>query len=533
MKTLKYIIGAVVVALGLNACVGDLNVTPIDPSLNTANAALKTSEDYFELLAQCYAGFSHSGSYGPNGNNNISGIDGGFSQYFRGRYHLNGLTTDEAICGWNDQTLQDLHGLAWTTTDVFVAAFYYRIFYQISAVNEFLRKLNTATIELPDADLWRAEARTIRAFCWLEALDNYGNVPFADETSPIGTYLPKQISRADLFTYIETELKELLADAKFTAAGQGEYGRMNKGVAAMILAKLYLNAEVYIGAKKYDECVEALKVVDAAYSLHTTPNGAKFSAFQDLFLADNHKCTEEIIWAVEQDGVNVQSYGVTNYLIFACTGGKMNTDEVGISSGWGGLRTTPDFYKKFSDNDARKIFYTKDHQAEIDDIGTFSNGYAFLKFKNVTSEGKIPNQTANKDEKTGEVTYTNPGFVNTDFPVFRYADALLMKAECAVRGAEGVDGLAAYNAVRQRAGLSAVSEYTLDNVLDERARELALEGWRRSDLIRFGKFTTADYLWQWKGGAKAGKAVSDHLNLFPIPENDKNANSNLVQNKGY
>jgi hypothetical protein len=153
MKTLKYIIGAVVVALGLNACVGDLDVTPIDPSLNTANTALQTPEDYFALLAQCYAGFSHSGSYGPNGNNNISGIDGGFSQYFRGRYHLNGLTTDEAVCGWNDQTLQDLHGLAWTTTDVFVADFYCRIFYQIYAINDFVRKLDSATITLPDPEL--------------------------------------------------------------------------------------------------------------------------------------------------------------------------------------------------------------------------------------------------------------------------------------------------------------------------------------------------------------------------------------------
>ena len=212
MKTLKYIIGAFVLAVGLSACVGDLEVTPIDPSMNTADKALQTEADYFSLLTQCYAGFSHSGSYGPNGNNNISGIDGGFSQYFRGRYHLNGLTTDEAVCGWNDQTLQDLHGLAWTTTDVFVAAFYYRIFYQISACNEFLRKVDAATIELPEKEQWKAEAKALRAFCWLEAIDNYGNVPFADETAPVGAYVPEQIKRADLFTYIETELKALIAD---------------------------------------------------------------------------------------------------------------------------------------------------------------------------------------------------------------------------------------------------------------------------------------------------------------------------------
>jgi hypothetical protein len=131
---------------------------------------------------------------------------------------------------------------------VFVAAFYYRIFYQISACNEFLRKVDAATIELPKKEQWKAEAKALRAFCWLEAIDNYGNVPFADETAPVGAYVPEQIKRADLFTYIETELKALIADdSALYAVAAGEYGRINKGAALMMLAKLYLNAEVYIG----------------------------------------------------------------------------------------------------------------------------------------------------------------------------------------------------------------------------------------------------------------------------------------------
>ena len=300
MKTLKYIIGAFVLAFGLTACVGDLDVKPIDPAMNTADKALVTEEDYFSLLAQCYTGFATSGSYGPNGANNISGIDGGFSQYFRGRYHLNGLTTDEAVCGWNDQTLQDLHGLAWTTTDVFVAAFYYRIFYQISAFNEFIRQANKATIDLPEKNQWIAEARTLRAFCWLDAIDNYGNVPFADETATVGADLPKRISREELFNYIESECLDLIDGEDLYEIGENPYGRVNKGTAIMILAKLYLNAEVYIGTAKYQECADILAKLDGKYSLHNN--------YQELFLADNHKCTDEIIWAVEQDGNNVQSY---------------------------------------------------------------------------------------------------------------------------------------------------------------------------------------------------------------------------------
>lgn len=510
MKTHRLIISVLAITLGLSSCVNDLDVTPIDPALNTADKALTTADDYFALLTQCYTGFAASGSYGPNGANNISGIDGGFSQYYRGRYHLNGLSTDEAVCGWNDQTIKDFHFLKWTSSDVFVAAFYYRIFYQISACNEFLRQLDKATIEIPEKARWRAEARTLRALCWFDAIDNFGNVPFADETASVGSEAPKRIERADLFKYIETELLDLINGNDLYEYGEGNYGRVNKGLPVMILAKLYLNAEIYIGEQRYQECADILARLDGKYSLH--PN------YNELFLADNDRCTEEIIFPIIQDGTNVQSYGVTNYLIFASTGGSMDTKQVGISSGWGGLRTTKTFYQKFSDSDTRKLFWTEGQQEEIDDISDFTNGIAFFKFRNVTSAG-----TPGKAD----------GFVDTDYPLFRYADALLMKAECELKGATGANGLESFNKVRQRAGLTPVSSYTLEEVLDERGRELYQEGWRRNDLIRFGKFSSSDYLWEWKGGLKEGRGVDSHMNLFPIPNSDLNCNPNLVQNPGY
>lgn len=510
MKAIKYILGAFVVALGLSSCVGDLDVTPIDPALNTADKALTSEDDYFSLLAQCYAGFATSGAQGPDGSCNISGIDGGFSQYYRGRYHLNGLSTDEAVCGWNDQTLQDFHNMKWTSTDVFVAAFYYRLFYQISSCNEFLRQVNKAKIDLPEAAQWKAEARVLRALCWFDAIDNFGNVPFADENNSVGSDLPERIERADLFKYIEKECLDLINGSDLPEIGSVEYGRADKGLAIMVLAKLYLNAEVYTGTAMYQQCADVLAKLDGKYSLHDN--------YQELFLADNDKCTDEIIFPVVVDGENTMSYGVTNYLIFASTGGKMPVEEIGIASGWGGLRTTSTYYKKFSDADARKLFWTKDQTVEIDDISDFSNGVAFFKFKNMTSTGQ-PGKAK--------------GFVDTDYPVFRYADALLMKAECELRGATGANGLAAFNQVRQRAGLSAVDSYTLDEVLDERARELFQEGWRRNDLIRFGKFTSGEYVWDWKAGVKEGRGVDDHFNLFPIPANDLNSNPNLEQNPGY
>ena len=516
MKTMKYILGVLVLAIGMSSCVGDLNVTPLDPALNTADKALQTEDDYFALLAQCYTGFAVSGSYGPNGANNISGVDGGFSQYFRGRYHLNGLTTDEAVCGWNDQTLQDLHGLNWTTSDVFVAAFYYRIAYQISACNEFIRQAGKAVIDLPKKDQWIAEARALRAFCWLDAIDNYGGFPYADETNSVGSTAPEYRSREQLYAYVESECKDLLENSALYDYGQGEYGRVNKGMVAMVLAKLYLNAEVYVGQAKYAECAAVLKNLEGKYNLHTNTHGTGNNAYQELFLADNDKCTEELIFVIEQNGTQTASYGATNYLIFASTGDTMDPAAVGISSGWGGIRTTPEFYGMFDAADQRELFWEEGHTLSIDDISTFSNGIGFQKFKNVMSNGS---------------TASDKGFVDVDFPVFRYADALLMLAECELNGVS-CGGKAAFDAVRARAGMPAI-ELNEENLLEERGRELYLEGWRRSDLVRFGKFTSDSFVWQWKGGVKDGQGCPAHMALFPIPDSDRYANTNLEQNPGY
>lgn len=516
MKNIKNYIGtfALAVGLSLGSCVNDLDVTPIDPNMNTSDKALTTAEDFKAFLAQCYVGFSTSGYKGPNGDPSISGLDGGFSQYFRGLFHLNEYTTDETIIGWNDQTIKDLHGLSWTTTDVFVASLYYRIFYQISMCNEFLRQANTTSVNVPDMEAYKAEVRTLRAYCYLHAIDMFGNVPFADETASVGAENPERITRTELFSWLETELNDIINNSALANARQNEYGRIDKGAAKMILAKLYLNAEVYTGTPKWNECAKICKsIVTDGYSLH--------SDYQELFLADNDKCTDEIMFAFQQDGNDTQSYGVTNFIIFASTGGSIDPATIGISSGWSGIRTTPEFYDSFEAGDKRCLFHTDGQNKEINDIGSFTDGYAFMKFKNINSDG-----TPGKAN----------GFVDTDFPVFRFADVLLMLAECGLHNSSEISteqGLAYLNQVRERAGLPIQNSYDANDVLRERGCELYLECWRRSDLIRFNKFTTANYLWSWKGGVKEGKAVGNHMNLFPIPDKDLNSNDNLEQNPGY
>ena len=191
----------------------------------------------------------------------------------------------------------------------------------------------------------------------------------------------------------------------------------------------------------------------------------------------------------------------------------------GISSGWGGLSVTKQVSERYTAGDARALFFT-DYGTEIVDIFTFtSGGYKSQKFTNVNHDGSAASAQ---------------GHVDTDWPLFRVADAHLMLAECAARGkADNAKGLASLNAVRERAGLDKVTSYTAQDVLDERSRELLWEGCRRSDLVRFGQFTTDAYLWEYKGSAKEGQAVADHRNLFPLPPADVNANSNLTQNAGY
>lgn len=513
MKKIKFILGVFVATFAMTSCVGDLNVIPIDPNANTADKILVNDAALDSYISGVYLGFATSGYYGPNGDASISGLDGGASQYIRGLYHLNELSTDESVCGWNDQTIKNFHYMNWSTDDTFIYAFYSRILMQISAANEFIREVEKLNITDDVKNRYVAEARALRAIAYFHALDNFGNVPFADENSIVGQ-VPEQISRANLFDWLETDLKSLI-DGKNLPEGPQSSGHIGMGAVKFLLAKLYLNAEVYTGTSKWNECAAVLKdLMDDGFSLHISSNGV-YPAYQELFLADNDKCSEEIIFAVQQDGLNTQSYGVTNYIIFASTGGEMDVTKVGISSGWGGIRTTPEFYDKFDSKDARNLFYTSTQKKSIDDIGDFTNGYAFMKFLNINSDG-----SAGKEQ----------GFVDTDFPMMRYADVLLMAAECELHGAP-CDGKASFDAVRARAGLDEIA-LTADNLLDERGRELYQECWRRNDLIRFGKFTSG-YNWQWKGSIKEGKDVESYRTLFPIPASDLTANSNLKQNDGY
>jgi len=731
-KILNIFLAFAALAIISTSCVKDLDTIPIDPDVVTAAQVFDDPDSYKQILAKLYAGYSVSGQQGPAGQPDISGIDEGFGQYLRGYWYTQELTTDEAVIGWNDQTIKNFHGQSWGASDVFIAAFYYRIFYQIAACNEYLRETTDEKLSergvsgqlLEDVKYYRAEARFLRAVSYWHAMDLFANVPFVTEYDPVGAFFPLQIMRADLFDYIESELLEiesLLKDPK-----TNEYARVDKAAAWMLLAKIYLNAEVYTGTAKWDGAVTySEKVITSGYTLDPT--------YENMFLADNNN-SPEIIWPVTFDGLSTQTWGGMTFIIHAAIGGDaMVPADYGMDGGWGGTRTTSAFVRKFfpdieeevkapsakewsvddypvlyvpgsyqgwdpantltvlgsvnSDGnyegylnfpdestqfkftpqpdwsydwgdegadgtldvgganievaeagyykinvdtnaltytvlkttwgvigdftewaedvnleynaetglwegrvditvaggikfranddwainygttdepgvlvldggnitieaagtynitlklgapdytytiertsyDQRAMFFTEGQTLEIQDISNFNDGYAITKFKNVTSTG---------------ATGSDLTFPDTDFPMFRAADAYLIYAEAVLRGGGGSTATALdyVNQVRTRAfggstdGNITSSELNLDFILDERARELYWECTRRTDLVRYDKFTSGSYLWPWKGNAAEGTATNEKFNIFPIPDSDVNANSNLQQNPGY
>lgn len=508
-------------------CIGDLDRAPEE---QTSATIYKDFSNYKHILAKCYAGLSLTGQQGPAGNKDVQGIDEGFSSYLRQYYQLQVLTTDEAVIGWNDGSIADLHYMNWTPANEFINAMYSRIFYQITLCNEFIRETSDSKLSergiggsnLDEAKEFRAEARFLRALSYSHAMDLFGNVPFVTEADGIGSFTPEQISRANLFTYIEGELKALETEMK--APKSNEYGRADVAAVWCLLAKNYLNAEVYTGQAKYSEAITySSKVIAAGYSLQPV--------YEHLFLADNNN-SPEIIFPVTFDGIRSKTFGGMTYLIHAPVGGSMNPSQFGINGGWGGIRSTKNFVGLFPDpngsQDKRGTFYTDGQKLEIDEIPTFSNGYPLIKFKNVTSTG------AHGSDAAGD-------YPDTDFPMFRLADMYLTYAEAVVRGGAGGDmgtALGYVNDLRSRAygntnGNINTGQMNLDFMLAERGRELSVECGRRTDLIRFGKYTGGNYVWPWKGKTLEGSAVEDFRTLYPIPSTDITANPNLKQNPGY
>jgi hypothetical protein len=511
-KSIFYAVFVGILWIG-NSCNKQLNQSP-KYGLN-AETVYKDPNNYIKVLAKLYSGLSMTGNQGPAGQADIAGIDEGFSAYVRVLWNLQELPTDEAVCGWNDPGIPELVKNDINAENVWVKGMYYRIYYQITLCNEFIGQSSDAKLEergFSENDkqmirTYRNEARFLRALSYYHAMDLFGNVPFVDE----------RITRSDLFNYVESEL--LAIEPSLTSAASVVYGHASKAAAQTLLAKLYLNAEVYTGTARWADCKDyCQKIIDAGpFSLD--------DRYQDLFLADNNS-SPEIIFPVVYDGLYAQTWGGTTFLVCASLGGSMVAADYGVNGKWAGLRATEALVNKFVDTtqDSRFLFYTTGQTKDITSLSTFTQGYANPKFKNVTSTGSLGSNSANSPH------------TDIDFPMFRLGDVYLMMAEASLRLGDQGTALQYVNAIRSRAYGNSnfnLASVTLSDIIDERARELQWEGTRRTDLIRFDLFAGATYLWPFKGGDVAGIGIDPYLELYPLPTSDLILNPNLIQNPGY
>ena len=528
------------------SCVSDLDQYP--QTETTSKDVYTNLANYEAVLGKIYAAMVTSGQGKGGDNKDMESVlnSGSGFDYMRMFLNMQECGTDEFASTWltGEQTT-GLTYLSWDANDAWVSDMYYRIYYNIALCNEFLRNANGASFTGNDEvkmKEYKAEVRFMRALFYYHALDLYRNIPMVTENDPVGSFIPPRATPQETFDYIESELKDCIGD--MLPASSCPYGQASQGAAYTLLAKLYLNSEVYTGVAKYAECKAACQqVMNMGYSLE--------SDYSKLFNADNDKRTNEIIFALPVSAEHTVSWGASTYLVcgqLSLSNANQTPGDFGATSGWSEFRLRSQFVDKFNEND----IYAQGEEAQGDKRAkVFTNGQS----KDVTSmtdetTGYLSEKWSNlKDDGTTASNTSNDG-VDTDFPLFRLADVYLMYAECVARLGEDWDnwnggsdaeaetrkqGAIYYiNKVRERAGAADIWKDNfasdadfLQFILDERARELYHEGYRRTDLIRFGQFTTNKYIWQWKGGTHDGQAVDSKYNIYPIPNTELTANPNL------
>ena len=575
MKSLNKIFSVlgVSLALGLSSCVGDLDLLPNDPNQLTADKFAENPEEYImQVMAKCYSGMAVSGQTGPDGSSDISGLDGGTRQYTRALYMLQEFTTDESKWIWPDAGIVDLVTNTWGNGNVNIFGTYSRLYVHIAICNDFLRLANSLGDYgiSPDAELqatidqYKLEARALRAMSYYWALDLFGNASFIDETSPAGTS-PVQYTRQELYDWLVTELEDLVATFPTTTP---IYGRVGIDGVEALLARVYLNAEVYTGTAAYDKCSQHCANIIARHQGEGFRGSGLVPVYMYLFCGDNDEYmpggggVNEILWGIPYDSENIQPYGGSMFLCAAgisnltwdANDAIMTATDYGMSAQWGCMHATSQFSDKFqSDRDLRWAMWCKEQQGfskANTNFSTFTDGYGVVKFTNLLkgnvtdpSGWDMNDNTKNWSSANGGIYATDgsaaraDNFPDTDLPLIRLADVYLMYTEAYIMGHAGdaTNALNYVNLVRARANETnwTAGDLTADNILDERCRELYWELTRRSDLVRHGKFSGSAYNWSWKNNEANGASIAETMDLFPIPANVISAQPEFEQNPGY
>lgn len=526
------------------ACIGDLDTLPLNPSDSTSETVYGADESgYIAGLTKLYFNFV------SNETTDLQVSDAGASELVRAFWTVQEVTSDACKCAWeNDAWGRAMNTNTWSDADNDATyAVYVRTLQGIAYTNEYLRQ--TASDRLSDRGVsselaakiqgFRAEARFLRAYFYWMALDVFGDVPFTTENSPFGGGVnPKQASRKDVFDYCISELTALAADDSPMPAARSNYPRADKGAVLGLLARMYLNAEVYTGTPMWQEAKDACEdIFTMGYSL--------CPEYADLFRGDNGENPEalnEVLFGISYDAEQTQSYGGTSYLTLAAIAATdvSSTQMInGVNNGWGGIRVPYEYVEKYFNvrnadysagtydvNDKRgRMFYIKGRSESMDGaLYVFLNGWSCLKFNN------IPH---NMDQDSYLATAASKAYSDIDFPMIRLGEIYLIYAEACMNLGQANTALPKVQDLAARAGVTAPTSITQEWLIEERARELMWEGHRRTDLIRYGKFTSSSFLWTYKGGSFSGQGFDDHMKIFAIPASELASNPELHQNPGY
>lgn len=551
MKKIYRIFAAAATVVLFASCVHQLDTLPLNDTDYTSELAYKDSDSYIRGLAYINAYYSFVSQSDP-GSSDISVKDAGQSELIRQYINLNELSADSFKCVWGDSYVTDIQYDKWTSTiNAATDAVYTRCLKGIALVNEFLLQTEDAKLEARGHNAvkgvvagYRAEARFHRAMFFYLLMDLFGNPPFPMPEN-IGGEAPAQIKRADLYNWIEGECLDLL-DGDMPEKGAVPYPRPTKGSVQALLARMYLNAEVYTGTPQWQKAKDAAKaVIEMGYILNPS--------FEDNFFQDNTEtgaAENEFIFAIDYDKDFAQSWGGTTTLASAAMDDDASSrvaSLLGLSSDhvmverWNGYHVANDYVARFElkevdwsgegfgynrETSDKRAFFINEGTKEFDRADA-STGWRCWKFSSRYSDGRV--NGADVD---------NYKFSSCDFPVFRLPEMYLIYAEAEARLGDGTvtssEGRGYIKALRDRAGVPTPDNITLDFLLDERARELMWEGQRRVDLIRYGYFTAASFPWTLKGGIADGKiSIPEYMTIYPILTTDMNANSKLVQNPGY
>ena len=559
-KTMIKTVLAGILALGMVSCADDLNISSIDPQTDP-------SYDPMQLLAKQYACLSVTGQSGPAGQGDISG-DEGESGFYRTLFNLQELCTDEVAWAWqNDEGIPELTNIQWNASSARIKWCYQRLAFNVTLFNQYL----TEQDGVADPD-YIAEVRFLRALHYYYFLDLFHKAPFKTVFS-IGVY-PEEKGGKDLYDWIDQELTEvepLMAEVG-AYNNTSDYGRADRGAAYMLHARLALNSQVYTDGQVND-LQKAIDYCDAitqsrAYELSRNEKNG-FSGYAQLFMGDNDQnaqAMKETIFPIRCDGLRTQSYSNSTYII-----ASMYTDGMPYLNGnakWQCMFSRSSLVGKFFSDpenqvpmateddvkmlpagatedditalDEQKGISTKDviaaagddramfyagvgggvRELSVSRITAFLNGLSIVKWTNYRTDGAAGN---------------NENYYDTDIPLFRYAEVLLTRAEANFRLGHPELAVPDINELRGRAHASTVSteDITEDFLIDEWSREFFVEGRRRSDLVRFGRFSGSSYIWPFKGGVPTGTGVQPFYDIYPIPSDELASNKNMSQNPDY